>query len=142
MIKPHKLVYDAVWRKWFDFRHRGFLKKLFQLGAVKPLGIEIIQTASLDEKTKMCTGEIINRWRYDGNGLKIVPLNSDAGEQKFDYCYYCIDKDKRKFAITWATIFPNQSTRKKTHYIHHGEIYEIVERDGIQDFELISCWME
>ena len=51
MIKPHKLVYDAVWRKWFDFRHRGFLKKLFQLGAVKPLGIEIIQTASLRQPT-------------------------------------------------------------------------------------------
>jgi hypothetical protein len=139
--KPHILFYNYVWRRWFDFRHRRLIEKIFHLGEVKPLGIEIIQKVGLDERNR-CTGETVNRWRYDDNGLQLLSSQPDTSKQIVDYCYFCINKDKGTLVITWATIFPDMSTRKNVHYHHHGEAYKIVEHDGIQDFELISSWIE
>jgi len=140
--RPHKIVLDAVSRNWSYKYYKGFWQKLFELGEIKPVGIEIVQTDTLDERTNLCTGKTLNRWRYDDKGLQVIPLNTDTAGQLLDHCSYCIDKDKRKLAIVWENIFPGKSSRKNIHYINRGEVYQIVECDGVQDFELISCWIE
>jgi len=142
MPHPHKLVLDRVRKKWASERSKGFFRKLLELGEIKPVAIEIVQTDSLDERTKLCTGETLNRWRYDDAGLQLLPLNADTSKQKLGYCYYCIDKEKKKLAIVWANILPIASRRKKIHYFHTGEVYEIIERDGVEDYKPISCWIE
>jgi len=142
MKKPHEFVFDKVQRKWANKRSKGFWQKLLELGEIKPVAIEIVQTDSLDERTKLCTGETLNRWIYDNTGLQLLPPNADTSEQVLEYCYYCIDKDKNKLAIVWANIQTIASRRKKIHYFHTGSIYAITECNGVEDYELIGTWIE
>lgn len=140
---PHKLVLDWVQKKWSSERNKGFWLKFFELGQIKPVAIEIIQTASWDERNHMCTGEKLNRWKYDDVGLQLLATNkAEEGKQKVNYCYYCVDKDKKRLGVVWENILPMASNRKKIHYFQTGEVYEIVENDGVEEYKPISCWME
>ena len=141
MQKPHKLVLDKVQKKWLSKRPKGFWSRLLELGEIKPVAIEIVQTASVDKGFKFCTGETLNRWRYNDAGLQLLPSNADTGEWKLEYCYYCIDKEKKKLAIVWANIL-SIAWRRKIHYFHDGVVYEIIERNGVEEYKRISCWIE
>jgi hypothetical protein len=143
MQKPNKLVLDKVQKRWSYRRSKGVLTKLINFIIIKPVAIEIVQTASVDEGFKFCTGETLNRWRYNDSGLQLLSNNVGAEEKKLDYCYYCLDKEKKKLAIVWANMFSGalRGSRIK-HPYHHGEVYEIIEHNGVEEYKRISCWME
>jgi hypothetical protein len=140
--KPLKIVFDDVQKRWASERPKNFLTRLIDVVIIKPRAIEIVQTASWDERSKFCTGETLNRWKYDDAGLQLLSPNADVGEWKLEYCWYCIDEKKKKLAIVWANIFSIATFRKKIHYFHNGEVYEIIERGGVEEYNLISYWME
>ncbi|MDO8335745.1 MAG: hypothetical protein Q7T74_03115 [Candidatus Saccharibacteria bacterium] len=140
--KPHKLVLDRVQQRWSSRYSKSFLTKLTDFILIRPAAIEIVQTASDEKGFKFCTGETLNRWRYNDAGLQIPSPNTD-NKQKVEYCYYCIDQKKKKLAISWAKMFSGALRGSKTiNYFHDGTVYEIVERNGVEEYNLISCWME
>jgi hypothetical protein len=143
--QPHKLVLDRVQKKWSSNHSKGVLAKFIEFIIIRPIAIEIVQTESIDDEGfKFCRGETLNRWRYNDSGLQLLPQNkAEEGEHKVDYCYYCLDKEKKKLAILWSSMFSGAFRGSKIKYpYHHGEVYEIIERNGVEDYNLISCWME
>jgi hypothetical protein len=142
MQKPHEFVLDQIRRKWSGERSKGFFTKLLELGEVKAVAIDILETESLDEKHMFCTGEILNRWRYDDSGLQYIPKNEDVDQNIVEYCSYCIKRKKKRLLIVWTDISTINSTKKDIHYFSHGEFYEIVEREGVEDFKVIGIWIE
>jgi len=139
--KPHELVLIEVRRRWACERYKGLLRRLIEMGRIHPKAIIITQTNSYDEKDRICSGETLHRWRYDNAGLQLLSQEEES-QQSVDYCYYCIDKDKRKLVIDWSVIFQPGSSRKNIRYHQYGTVYEITKNDGIDDFELVSTWME
>ena len=77
MQRPHILVFNEVQRQWSSHRLKGFFQWLIELGEIKPVAIDIIQTEDYDKKYKMCTGKTLNRWRYDEKGFRFMPLNEE-----------------------------------------------------------------
>jgi hypothetical protein len=118
MQKPHEFVLDQVQRKWSGERSKGFFTKLIELGEVKAIAIDILETENFDEEHMFCTGEILNRWRYDDTGLRYIPKNENVDQNIVEYCEYNI------------------------HYFSHGELYEIVESNGVEDFKVIGIFIE
>ena len=141
MQMPHKLVLDEVQKRWSAIRPKCFLTRFIDIVVIKPAAIEIVQTTSDDEGFKFCTGETLNRWKYNDAGLQLLPPNADIGEWKLEYYYYCIDEKKKKLAISRAIIL-FIAWRRKIHYFHNGKVYEIIERNGVKEYNLISSWME
>lgn len=143
MNKPPKLVLDEVQRRWPPKHSKGILTKLIDFIIIRPIAIEVVQTDSFDEKTNRCTGKTLNRWRYNDLGLQSLSDNADEEEQKLDYCYYCLDKEKKKLVIEWSSMFSGalKGSRIK-HPYNHGEIYEVIECNGVEEYRLIRCWIE
>lgn len=141
MQLPHKIILEAVQQRWASKQAKGFFTKLFELGEIKALSIIVVQTETYDEKTRMCSDEIINRWKYDHSGLQPLSVNIDLSREQADYCYYCIDEEKKRIIMNWETIFPCASTRKHLHYNSFGAIYEIVEEEGVEVFKVIRTWI-
>jgi len=140
---PHKLAFEEVQKKWSSISSTGVLLKLIDFIIIRPLAVEIVQTESIDDDGfKFCRGAILNRWRYNDSGLQLLPNKADEGEQKVEYCYYCIDKENKRLAILWANMFSGALRGSKIKYFRNGEVYEITEHDGVEDYNLISCWME
>ncbi len=72
MHRPHEFVLNEVQCRWSYVHPKGFFKRLLKFGEMV-VAIDIIETESLDEEEKCCTGEILNKWRYDDKGLQILP---------------------------------------------------------------------
>jgi len=142
MQRPHEFVFNEVQRKWSYERSKGFFRRLIEFGAIKAVAIDIIETESIDERRAFCTGEILNTWRYDDTGLKLIPKNTEIDNYKVEHCEYCFDKEKKVLLIVWANILPSASSRKHIHYFHNGTLYEIVENDGVEEFKVDRVWME
>ena len=140
--KPHKLVIDEVQKRWSSRYSKGVLSKLTNFIVIRPAAIEIVQTDHVDKGFKYCTGDTSNIWRYDDAGLQLLPPNADIGKQKVEYCYYCIDKEKKRIAILWTNMFSGALRGSKVQYFHDGSVYEINEKNGAEHYELISTWME
>jgi len=140
--KPHRLVLDEVQKRWSSERSKGLLRKLFEFGGIKPVGIEIVETERLYSGFKYCAGKTLRRWRYDDTGLRLLPPTADTHEEKVEYVYYSIDRVRQRLAIVWANILSSASQSKKIHYFHNGTVYEIIEAGGVEDYELISTWIE
>ena len=142
MQKPHEFVLDQVQRKWSCKRSKGFFTKLLELGEIKAVAIDIMETEGFDEKHKLCTGEILNRWKYDDSGLQYIPKDSVLESKRVEYCKYCINKEQKKLMIVWIDISNIESRGKDIHYSRHGASFEIVESNGVEDFKVIGVWME
>jgi hypothetical protein len=141
MQKPHEFVFNQVQCKWACERSKGFFTKLIELGEIKAVAIDIIETERFDERRKLCTGEILNRWRYDDTGLRYIPKHTDIDSHKVEYCKYCINKEQKKLMVVWIDISKIESRGKDIHYSRHGASFEIVESNGVEDFKVISVWM-
>lgn len=142
MIKLHILILNEVQQRWWYFRTRSILQKLMELGEIKPKAIDIIQTENYDERTNLCKGRTLNKWRYDNKGLRLLSPEEYSDQLIAEHCTFCIDKEKKRLIIEWAKIFPSDSSRKKIHYVHSGVTYELFDNDGIADFNTIGCWMD
>ena len=142
MPKPHEMVLLEVRRRWASERYKGIIRWLLELGQIKPLAIIIKQAESYNEESRSLSRNIINQWRYDNAGLHILSNDINVDNEQVDYCHYYIDNDKKRLVIDWSNIFPGNSSRKSLSYHHHGSVYRIIKTNGIDDFELISCWME
>ena len=143
MQKPHEFVLNKVQYKWSYESSKGFWGRLFAFGA-NPVAIDIIETESLDEEEKCCTGEILNKWRYDDKGLQILPEDMDMYQYQYkvEKCWYCLDRENKRLVITWAYLRSYGSNRNNSHYFHDGFLFEIIEKDGIEKFKGIGCWIE
>ena len=142
MQRPHILVYNEVQRQWSSHRLKGFFQWLIELGEMKPAAIDIIRTEDYDKKYKMCTGKTLNRWIYDKKGFRFIPPNEEIGKKNVETCTFCIDKDQKRLLIVWTNILTSASSRKNIHYFHTGTLYELVIKDGIEDYDIIGCWIE
>lgn len=142
MQRPHILVCHEVQRQWSSHRLKGFWQWLIELGEIKPAVVDIIQTKDYDKKYKMCTGDTINRWRYDKNGFQSVPVDEHIKDKVIGICEFCIDSEKKRLLIVWANILGSASSRKKIQYFHTGTLYEMVMNNGIEDYDIISTWIE
>lgn len=139
---PHILVLNEVRMRWTNLHAKSFFQRLIELGEVKPDAIDIIQTDDYDRKCKICIGEKINRWIYDEKGCHCVPLDESIEDKIFETCTFCIDKEQKKLLVVWANILSSASSRKKIHYFHTGTHYELTIKNGIEDFEITSSWIE
>ncbi len=143
MQKPHEFVLNEVQCRWSYERSKGFFRRLLDFGA-NPIAIDIIETESLDEKEAICTGEILNKWRQEETGLRVLSEYADMSynQYKVEKCWYCIDREKKRVVITWANLLPGPSSRKGVHHFHNGTLYEIIENNGIEEFKAIGFCME
>lgn len=139
---PHKIVLETIEKSWEYKRSKGLLKKILELGEIRGCADIIIEMEQYDEDLRQPTGKILNKWRYDESGLQHLSIDEEFTEQQVDYCYYCVDKQKKILVINWFTIYPGNSTRKKYEYTGRGVIFEINEKDGEEDYEIIRTWME
>lgn len=139
---PHKIVLETIEKSWEYGRSKGLLTKILELGEIRGCADIIIEMEQYDEELRQPTGKILNKWRYDESGLKHLSVEEEFTGQQVDYCYYCVDKQKKILAIDWLTIYPGNSTRKKLEYTGRGVIFEIIEKDGEEDYEIIRTWME
>ena len=112
------------------------------MGEIKAVAIDILEKENIDEKHMFCTGETLNRWRYDDTGLQYIPKNEDVDQNIVEYCAYCINRTKKRLLIEWTNISTMGSTKKDVHYFCNGTFYEIIENNGIEDFEVIGVWIE
>ena len=142
MQKPHEMVLKEVRSRWSCYRNKSFFQRIIEFGQIKIAAIDIVETATFDEKYKFFTGETLNKWRYDDTGLHFIPKNAELDSHRVEYCKYCIDKEKRRLAIGWANILPSASSGKKIYYFGSGVVYEIAEDNGIEEFKVIRVWME
>ncbi len=142
MQKPHEFVLDQVRRKWSYERSKGFFRRLIELGEVKAVAIDILETEYFEDRKEFRRGEILNRWRYDDSGLQYIPENTDIDGYKVECCAYCINREQRRFLIEWTSISKSDSRGKDIHYHSHGASFEIVESNGVEDFKMIGGWME
>jgi len=112
--KPHRLVLDEVQKRWSSERSKGFLRKLVEVGGIKPVAIEILETESLYSGFKYCTGKTLRRWRYDDAGLRLLPPTADTHEEKVEYVYYSIDKVRKRLGIVWANILSSSHRSRRS----------------------------
>ncbi len=92
-----------------------------------------------------CDGDILNKWRYEETGLRVLSEYADMSynQYKVEKCWYCIDREKKRLRVTWANFLPNASSyRKDVHHFHDSTLYEIIENNGIEEFKAIGFWME
>jgi len=139
---PHKIVLETIEKNWEYECSKGILTKILELGEIRGRADIIIEMEHYDEEQRQPTGKILNKWKYDKFGLKQLSVDEDYTGQQVDYCFYCVDRQKKVLAIDWLTIFPGNSTRKKFEYIGRGVVFEIIEREGEEDYEIIRTWME
>ncbi len=64
-------------------------------------------------------------------GLQYIPKDEDVDQNIVEYCSYCINRKKKRLLIEWSNISTIDSSKKDIHYFHHGALYEIVERNGV-----------
>lgn len=140
--QPHILVCHEVQRQWSSHQYKSFWRWILELGEIKPRAIEVIQTSEYDNKHRMCTGDPINRWRYDRKGFQYKPAEEHIEEKIVEVCSFCIDKEQKRVLIVWSNILGSASSRKKMHYFGTGTLYEVVMKDGIEDYEVIGGWIE
>ena len=140
--QPHILVCHEVQRQWFSHRYKSFWRWILELGEIKPDAIKVVQTSDYDKKHKMCTGDIINKWRFDEKGFRPVPANEYIEKKIVETCEFCIDSEQKRLLIVWANILGSASSRRKIQYFHTGTLYEMVVNNGIEDYDIIGGWIE
>jgi hypothetical protein len=142
MQKPNEFVFNEVQKKWSYERSKGFFRKLIGFGQIKAVAIDIFERESIDEKRGFCTGKVLNAWRYDDAGLRLIPKDTKIDSYKVEHCEYCFDEEKKKLMVTWANILSGGSNRKHIHYFHDGVAYDIVEKDGVEELNVVNAWIE
>ena len=139
---PHKIVLETIEKSWEYKRSKRLLTKILEFGEIRAHADIIIEMEHYDEEHRRTTGRILNKWKYDKSGLQKIAVEEDYTGQQVDYCYYCFDRQKKLLVIDWFTIFPGNSTRKKLEYTGRGVTFEIIEKDGEEDYKIIRTWIE
>jgi len=139
--EPHKYVLELVKNKWANECPKSFWRKLTSFIFINPTAIEITQTNTVDEDFKHCNGKKLRRWWYNDEGLRIIPLDSDTDKEILNHCRYCLDEEKKQFAIVWENIFSGSFKGSKIRYGVHGAIYKIVDDNGVEKYQPINVWI-
>jgi hypothetical protein len=128
--------------RWSNLQQKSVFRRLIEFGEIKPVAIDIIQTDGYDKKCKICIGEKINRWVYDRKGCHCVPLDENNEGKILETCTFCIDKEQKKLLVVWANILSSASSRRRIHYFQTGTLYELTIKNGVEDYDITSSWIE